>query len=194
MAGTSILASSLQDKSITPIELPSHQTMDLVKDAQPQASTSSAGPKPTGDATSCSPEVQALASGISANIADQRNEQAAVTAMGNVLQESPLNTSIFDAAKSSLMDFVQKGIAIRQNNQKITPEGNAAKAGLATVAMAQQEEFNLTMSLSASDVAGSNATVAKLKKDFAGGIEQNMKNLAAATQGCKMPSKVTTKI
>ncbi|KAG4033977.1 hypothetical protein MFRU_004g04720 [Monilinia fructicola] len=178
----SILAADISGLSV-------HQVMDVANEPPSKAAAAApAGAKSTGTATSCSPEVQALAEGISANIADQRNEQAAVTAMGYILQESPLNTSMFDAAKSSLMDFVSKGIAIREKNQKITPEGNAATAGLAKVAMAQQEEFNLTMSLSASNVAASNATVEKLKADFAGGIMQNMKNLAAATEGCKMPS------
>ncbi|RAL59009.1 hypothetical protein DID88_009038 [Monilinia fructigena] len=146
-----------------------HQVMDVANEPPSKAaSTTPAGAKSTGT--------------------DQRNEQAAVTAMGYILQESPLNASMFDAAKTSLMNFVSKGIAIRENNQKITPEGNAATAGLAKVAMAQQEEFNLTMSLSASNVAVSNATVEKLKADFAGGIVQNMKNLAAATKGCKFQS------
>lgn len=183
-------------KSTTPINkmysLSSHQMMNITNnDTNPKSSTSSAAAKSTGTSTACSPEVQALASGINSNIADQRNEQKAVTAVGKALQQSPFNASMFDAAQSSLMTFVQKGIQIRQNNQKIAPAGNAAIPGLATVAMAQQEELNLTMSLTASNVTGSNATVAKLKTDFAGGIVQNMKNLAAATKGCKMPSTTT---
>lgn len=40
-----------------------------------------------------------------------------------------------------------KGIAIRQNNQKIAPQGNGAIAGLAIVAGAQMMELSLTMSL-----------------------------------------------
>ncbi|KAB8288511.1 hypothetical protein EYC80_010176 [Monilinia laxa] len=195
MTSTSIFASPVPAQPSTLATevygLSVHQVMDVANEPPSKAaSTTPAGAKSTGTGSSCSPEVQALAEGISANIADQRNEQAAaaVTAMGYVLQESPLDASMFDAAKASLMNFVSKGIAIRENNQKITPEGNAATAGLAKVAMAQQEEFNLTMSLSANNVAASNATVEKLKADFAGGIMQNMKNLAAATKGCKMPN------
>ncbi|TGO16632.1 hypothetical protein BTUL_0026g00860 [Botrytis tulipae] len=205
LLGTFILANPIQTENPTvpstlkptiPVNkmysLSSRQKMNMTSgDTNPKSSTSSAGAKSTGTSTACSPEVQALASGISSNIADQRNEQKAVTAVGKILQQSPFNTSMFDAAQSSLMTFVQKGIQIRQNNQKIAPAGNGAIPGLAIVAMAQQEELNLTMSLTASNVPGSNATVAKLKTDFAGGIVQNMKNLAAATKGCKMPSTTT---
>ncbi|TGO63985.1 hypothetical protein BOTNAR_0093g00230 [Botryotinia narcissicola] len=205
LLGTFILASPIQTEKPTVPSTPkptisvnkmyslsSRQKMNMTSgDTNPKSSTSSAGAKSTGTSTACSPEVQALASGISSNIADQRDEQKAVTAVGKILQQSPFNTSMFDVAQSSLMTFVQKGIQIRQNNQKIAPAGNSAIPGLAIVAMAQQEELNLTMSLTASNVAGSNATVAKLKTDFAGGIVQNMKNLAAATKGCKMPSTTT---
>lgn len=57
---------------------------------------------------------------------------------------------------------------------------------LQTVAMAQMEELNLTMSLAMPssgmiDAAAANTTVATLKKDFAGGIVQNMKNMAAVS-------------
>jgi len=55
--------------------------------------------------------------------------------------------------------------------------------GLATVAMAQMEELDLTKSLGNRTVIVVNATktVETLKKDFAGGIVQNMKNLAAVS-------------
>lgn len=81
------------------------------------------------------------------------------------------------------MGFVTKGVAIRENNQKIAPAGNPAIPGLATVAMAQMAELNLTMSLGAGgvNVARDNTTVNTLKGDFAGGIMQNMKNLAAVS-------------
>ncbi|PQE23368.1 ATP binding protein [Rutstroemia sp. NJR-2017a WRK4] len=142
--------------------------------------------KPTGTGTSsaCPAAVAALASGISANIADQRNEQAAVTSIGNILAAPPVDPANFDTAKASLLDFVNKGIAIREENQKIAPAGNAAIPGLATVANAQIEELNLTMSLDANDLTAASATVEKLKADFSGGIVQNMKNFQAATMGC----------
>jgi hypothetical protein len=173
------------------------QLQNLAKDPQATSSSSKSSiaksikgtggvAKPTGTGTNppCAPAIAALASGISSNIADQRNEQAAVSAIGSILSEQPMNSSTFNNAKASLMDFVTKGIAIREQNQKIAPAGNAAIPGLATVANAQIEELNLTMSLNAQDLAAANTTVAKLKKDFAGGIVQNMKNLEAATMGC----------
>ncbi|PQE05697.1 integral membrane protein [Rutstroemia sp. NJR-2017a BVV2] len=143
-----------------------------------------AKPTGTGSNTACPAAVAALASGISANIADQRKEQAAVTSIGAILSQQPVNNSTFNTAKASLLDFVNKGIAIREQNQKIAPAGNAAIPGLATVANAQIKELNLTMSLDANDISAASATVAKLKADFSGGIVQNMKNLAAATMGC----------
>ncbi|KAM3075004.1 hypothetical protein ACMFMG_007536 [Clarireedia jacksonii] len=170
------------------------QLQNLAKD--PQASSSSTKPtkvsngvaRPTGTGTSantpCAPAVAALASGISSNIADQHNELAAVGALGFIIAEQPMNQSTFDAGKASLLDFVTKGIAIRAQNQKIAPAGNAAIPGLATVAKAQMEELNLTMSLNAADLAAANRTLDMLKKDFMGGIVQNMLNLANATGGC----------
>ncbi|RDW56448.1 hypothetical protein BP5796_13197 [Coleophoma crateriformis] len=153
-------------------------------------SSGTSGPNAAG---ACSQAVQDLAAGISANIADQRNEVAAVTAVGDVLGEVPMNPVTFAASKASLLDFVNKGIAIRENNQKIAPPGNGAIAGLAIVANAQQAEFNLTNSLTG-DAAIDNATVATLKMDFSGGIEQNMKNLAAATANCTMPAAAAARI
>ncbi|PQE04634.1 ATP binding protein [Rutstroemia sp. NJR-2017a BBW] len=144
-----------------------------------------AKPTGTGSSSPCPLAVAALASGISANIADQRNEQAAVTSIGNILAASPVDPATFNSAKASLLDFVNKGIAIREENQKIAPAGNAAIPGLATVANAQIEELNLTMSLDATDLTAASATVEKLKADFSGGIMQNMKNLQAATMGCQ---------
>jgi hypothetical protein len=132
----------------------------------------------------------ALASGIQDNIADQNNELNTVTAMGSILSQNPVDSTLFGAAQSSLMGFVTKGIAIRQNNQKIAPAGNPAIPGLATVAMAQMAELNLTMSLGSGgvNVARDNATVTMLKGDFAGGIVQNMKNLAAVS--CPLQTRV----
>ncbi|KAH8773333.1 hypothetical protein BGZ57DRAFT_408169 [Hyaloscypha finlandica] len=141
-------------------------------------------------ASSCSQAVLALAAGIQANIADQDNELATVTALGNVLAQDPMDLTLYAATQASLLGFVQKGIQIREQNQKIAPAGNAAIAGLATVAMAQMAELSLTMSLAlaanGTDVVKANATVETLKGDFKGGIKQNMMNLAAATANCTM--------
>jgi hypothetical protein len=81
-------------------------------------------------ASSCSQAVLALASGIQANIADQDNELATVTALGNVLAQNPMDLTLYAATQASLLGFVQKGIQIREQNQKIAPAGNAAIAGL----------------------------------------------------------------
>jgi len=137
-------------------------------------------------ATTCSPEVTALASGISANIADQNNEVAAVSSLGQMLTESPVDATLFAAGQASLLSFVQKGISIRENNQKIAPAGNPAIPGLATVATAQLTELNLTMSLGVGgvNVARDNKTVTDLLGDFKGGIVQNMKNLQAVCDSC----------
>lgn len=131
----------------------------------------------------CTDAELALAAGIAANIADQQNEVLAVTALGNVLLENPVSPALFNIMQSSLLNFVTTGIAIRQNNQAIAPPGNSAIPGLAIVANAQVAELNLTMSLGSGGVvvARDNATVATLKMDFAGGIVQNMKNLAAVS-------------
>jgi hypothetical protein len=125
----------------------------------------------------------ALASGIQDNIADQNNELNTVTAMGSILAHNPVDSTLFGASQASLMGFVTKGITIRENNQKIAPPGNPAIAGLAIVANAQMTELNLTMSLGVGVVvvARDNLTVVTLKGDFAGGITQNMMNLAAVS-------------
>ncbi|KAE9378458.1 hypothetical protein N431DRAFT_501095 [Stipitochalara longipes BDJ] len=134
----------------------------------------------------------ALASGIQSNIADQNNELATVTALGSVLAQNPMDMTLYSATQASLLNFVMKGIMIREENQRIAPAGNGAIAGLATVAMAQMTELSLTMSLAAgangTDLLKANQTVESLKGDFKGGIVQNMKNLAAATANCTAPA------
>jgi hypothetical protein len=122
-------------------------------------------PSPVSEATNsttpCSAAVLALASGIQSNIADQYNELTTVTALGNVLAQNPLDTTLYSATQGSLLGFVTKGIAIRENNQKIAPAGNGALPGLATVATAQLTELSLTMSLAltgnGTDVGKANA-------------------------------------
>ncbi|RDW76967.1 hypothetical protein BP6252_05020 [Coleophoma cylindrospora] len=188
----SALAISLLASSVVAMPAAAKSASKSASSTKPPGamSTGNSGPSAAG---TCSQAVQDLAAGISANIADQRNEVAAVTAVGDVLGEVPMNPVTFAASKASLLDFVNKGIAIRENNQKIAPPGNGAIAGLAIVANAQQAEFNLTNSLTG-DAATDNATVATLKMDFNGGIEQNMKNLAAATGNCTMPAAAAARI
>jgi hypothetical protein len=152
---------------------------------QPAASTTPpVGSAGKGNAASgaCSAAVMALAQGIQSNIDDQNNEIATVSALGNVLVQSPMDMTLYAATQTSLLGFVTKGIAIRENNQKIAPQGNAALPGLAVVAMAQMTELNLTMSLAvpasgAVDQKTANATVEALKGDFTGGVKKNKENL-----------------
>jgi hypothetical protein len=166
--------------------------MVLIEDSTDSLATSSLSTTPDASSspqpqagTSCTPAVMALASGIQASIVDQNNELNTVIALGFILAQNPIDTTLYSATQASLLGFVIKGIAIRENNQKIAPAGNAAIAGLATVAMAQMVELSLTQNLAmggnGTDVVKANATVEMLKGDFKGGIVQNMKNLAAVS-------------
>lgn len=118
----------------------------------------------------------------------QNNEVASVSALGAMLNEDPVDPTLFAAGQASLMGFVKQGIAVRQNNQQIAPAGNPANPGIAMVAMAQMTELNLTMGLGMGgvSVARDNTTVMMLLGDFKGGIAQNGKNLqAVSTDICR---------
>ncbi|KAM0329263.1 hypothetical protein ACHAQA_004567 [Verticillium albo-atrum] len=125
-----------------------------------------------------------LAEGIQLNINDQNNEVSSLAAVSDALNT---NDQVgFQTAKTNLLGFVNSGIEMRQMNQAIAPPGNKATAGLAIVANAQLEELNLSNSLSG-DPANREAdlrTIETLKADFAGGIKQNMQNMADAISGC----------
>ncbi|KAM0270230.1 hypothetical protein ACHAQH_009512, partial [Verticillium albo-atrum] len=119
-----------------------------------------------------------LAEGIQLNINDQKNEVSSLTAVSNALNAN--DQARFKTAKTDLLGFVNSGIEIRRMNQAIAPSNNKAVAGLAIVANAQLDELNLSNSLSG-DPANRNAdlqTIETLKADFAGGIKQNMQNMA----------------
>ncbi|KAH7420174.1 hypothetical protein BKA64DRAFT_634812 [Cadophora sp. MPI-SDFR-AT-0126] len=169
---------------------------------KPSAPTSTGTPSSSNSTAAggaCSSQVLALAAGIQSNIDDQNNELTTVNALGMVLAQNPLDVTLYGATQTSLLGFVTKGIVIRENNQKLAPAGNAALDGLAIVANAQAEELNLTMSLAipasgAVDTVAAGTTVETLKKDFAGGIDQNKKNLAAATSGCTPTAATPAKI
>jgi hypothetical protein len=167
------------------LAVPNIAVIEASTDSIAISSLSTTTPNVSSSGTPCAPAVMALASGIQANIADQNNELNTVTALGFILAQNPLDTTLYAATQGSLLGFVTKGIAIRENNQKIAPPGNAAIPGLAIVAMAQMAELNLTLSLAiggnGTDVVAANATVQTLKGDFMGGIVQNMKNLAAVS-------------
>lgn len=72
------------------------------------------------------------------------------------------------------------GIVIRQVYQTITSPGNSAIAGLAIVANAQLAELRLSSNLTRTKCIDE-AIISTLAADFSGSVEQNMNNMAAAT-------------
>jgi hypothetical protein len=91
----------------------------------------------------------------------------------------------FTRTKQSVLAIQQKGITIRQNNQKLAKKINSpATDGLATVAGAQVLEMMQVMGLNGT--CADKATLATLMKEVVDGTAQNHKNLAAAQgQNCK---------
>lgn len=142
-----------------------------------------------GSIPACDSATLSLASGIQANIDDQNDELSTAKKLSSLLSASSVDTSTFSYTQKTLLGFVNKGITIRKNNQKIAPSGNAAIAGLATVANAQSEELSLTNSLAwlkddDSNISTAKTSVQTLITDFTGGIAQNKKNLKAVSTGC----------
>ncbi|KAL1879882.1 hypothetical protein Daus18300_001721 [Diaporthe australafricana] len=128
-----------------------------------------------------------LAQGIALNIADQQQELTTANTMATLLAANPVDTAAYGAARTDLLKFINNGIAIREMNQLITPQENQATAGIATVANAQLTELGLATNLTAQgadNVAGNMQIVQTLQMDFTGGIQQNMKNMAAAMAAC----------
>lgn len=122
-----------------------------------------------------------LAQGIALNIMDQQQELATANQLMTILSANPVDTAAYGAARTNLLKFVNNGIAIREMNQLITPANNKATAGVATVANAQLTELGLSTNLTiagSDDVAGNMNIVKMLQMNFAGGIQQNMKNMA----------------
>ncbi|KAL8420322.1 hypothetical protein RB594_003198 [Gaeumannomyces avenae] len=122
-----------------------------------------------------------LAQMIQANILDQQEEQKALGAVEQALAKK--DQVAFGQARDQLLTVVNNGISIRQAAQQISPKNNAAAQGLDTVKNAQLTELSLALNLTGNPNTD-NAIVEQLKKDFAGGIEQNKLNAAAAVQGC----------
>lgn len=122
-----------------------------------------------------------LAQMIQANILDQQEEQKALGAVQEALAKK--DQVAFGQARDQLLTVVNNGITIRQAAQQISPKNNAAAQGLDTVRNAQLTELSLALNLTGNPDTD-NAIVDQLKKDFAGGIEQNKLNAAAAVQGC----------
>ncbi|KAI7775649.1 hypothetical protein LA080_006487 [Diaporthe eres] len=128
-----------------------------------------------------------LAQGIALNIADQQQELTTANSLATILAANPVDTAAYGAARTDLLKFINDGIAIREMNQLITPQGNQATAGIATVANAQLTELGLANNLTVQggdNVAGNMQIVQTLQMDFMGGIMQNMKNMAAAMAAC----------
>ncbi|KAH8758515.1 hypothetical protein F5882DRAFT_261922, partial [Hyaloscypha sp. PMI_1271] len=123
----------------------------------------------------CSTAVKNLVSGINNNIAVQKNEQSQTTVIQKLLSSNTSDSGGFQSAKSKLVTIVNQGITIRQNNQKIAPAGNAAIAGLATVATAQMGELKLAQGLTGTPNID-NPNLSSLQTMFSGGIKQNQQN------------------
>lgn len=137
-------------------------------------------PMPASTDVTCA-QAAILAQGIALNIADQQQELATANQMAQLLAQQPVNTQAWATSRQTLLQFVNNGIAIREMNQLITPAGNRATAGVATVANAQLQELGLATNLTATgadNVAGNRQIVQTLQMDFMGGIQQNMKNMA----------------
>jgi hypothetical protein len=127
----------------------------------------------------CAADIDRLASGIQQNTLDQQGEQSSVQAIALMMQNTngrPVDMNLFMTMKAQLLSYVTAGIMVRQNNQALVPTGNAATAGLAMVASAQQMELSLASSLSG-DPTIDMSTIQNLQKAFAGGVKQNMQNL-----------------
>lgn len=133
----------------------------------------------TADPT-CS-QAMILAQGIALNIADQQQELATANQLMTILSANPVDTTAYGAARINLLRFVNNGIAIRQMNQLIAPQNSKATIGVAVVANAQLTELGLSTNLTMAgtdDLAGNMNIVKMLQMNFAGGIQQNMKNMA----------------
>lgn len=125
-----------------------------------------------------------LAQGIALNIADQQQELTTANSLATILAANPVDTAAYTSARTDLLKFINNGIAIREMNQLITPSENQATAGIATVANAQLTELGLANNLTAQggdNVPGNMQIVQTLQMDFMGGIQQNMKNMAAVS-------------
>lgn len=136
--------------------------------------------QPTAADANCA-QAMILAQGIAVNIADQQQELATANAMATQLMAKTVDPNAWASSRTSLLQFVNNGIAIREANQLITPQQNKAAAGTAIVANAQLGELNLATGLTATggdNVAANMKSIQMLQMGFSGGIMQNMKNMA----------------
>ncbi|KAK2025707.1 hypothetical protein LX32DRAFT_685040 [Colletotrichum zoysiae] len=123
-----------------------------------------------------------LADGIDKNIAAQKQEQADVAAVKDIVSKDNINASQFDEAKKKFLNTIQSGIDIRKNNQQIAGQSSPAAAGLAKVADAQAKELSLAQGLKGNK--GDLDAIGQLTTAFAGGIKQNEQNKQDALKGC----------
>jgi hypothetical protein len=101
-----------------------------------------------------------------------------------MLKNGTAPVAAFSTEQKSVLAIQQKGIAIRETNQKLAKEINSpAIAGLAIVAGAQVKEMTQVTGLK--DTAADAATLTTLVQEVQDGTKQNQKNLAAAkSQKC----------
>lgn len=179
-----LLAFSLADAKAVSVRAEAAAAAPMMAAAAPMPMASAAAAAPSAAAATADPacaQAMILAQGIALNIQDQQQELATANQLMTILSTQPVNTQAYTTSRTALLQFVNNGIAIRQSNQLITPAGNKAQAGVATVANAQLTELMLSSSLTAAgtdDVAGNMKIVQTLQGDFSGGIMQNMKNMA----------------
>ncbi|KAF1985272.1 hypothetical protein K402DRAFT_394969 [Aulographum hederae CBS 113979] len=121
-----------------------------------------------------------LQQGINANILAQMGEATATDTIQ--LLQTPggdNNFQEFTVAKDNLMTFINAGIRIRENNQKIAPVDSPAVQGLAVVGTAQTMERDMAERLTG-DPANDGPILTQLQAMFADGQRQNRRNSAAA--------------
>ncbi|KAL2067580.1 hypothetical protein VTL71DRAFT_2005 [Oculimacula yallundae] len=132
--------------------------------------------------TACSANTNALVSGINANIALQKQEQAQLAVVQRMVDAGNVDQQQFGTEKNKFVGIVNAGIDQRQKNQALAQGGNPASAGLAMVANAQATELKTVQGLTG-NAATDDPAFAALAPMFAGGIAQNQKNAKALQTG-----------
>ncbi|CAG8957695.1 hypothetical protein HYFRA_00000030 [Hymenoscyphus fraxineus] len=123
----------------------------------------------------CTPEIKALVAGINKNIDIQKQELAQTKLISEAQTKNPPDEAAIKADQAKLVEIVKEGAAVRANNQKIAPAGNAALPGLAKVANAQAGELKIAEALTGKTATDAKS-LASLTEMFNGGIKQNQQN------------------
>ncbi|CAG8982589.1 hypothetical protein HYALB_00007306 [Hymenoscyphus albidus] len=134
-------------------------------------------------ATACTPEIKALVAGINKNIDIQKQELAQTKVISEAQTKNPPDAAAIKADQAKLVEIVKEGAAVRANNQKIAPAGNAALPGLAKVANAQAGELKIAEALTGKTATDAKS-LASLTEMFTGGIKQNQQNAKDAAGNC----------